>query len=199
MRHQRKGIAVLAVASLALFAAGCNKGPAEDALQAADQALAAAKADVGGYLPGQLTPLDDAMAAARAEFQKGNYTEALEEAQALTRKVEEAVAASTKKKDELTAVWAETSARLPGAVRAITARMSALAAAKSLPTGMTRELLLNHQKDLDAVTRAWNDASAAFQDGDVPRAVRMAGDVEARADALAGALGLTAAPGAVAK
>ena len=194
MRHFTKGITAVAVASLALFDAGCNKGPAEDALLAADRALAAAKADVERYVPGELTSLDDALAAAKAEMKKGHYTEALKAAQALLGKIEDAVAAAQKKKDELTAEWTATSGRLPGAVQAVTDRMGALAAAESLPPGITRDRVVSYQKDLDAVTQAWNEATAAYQGGDIPRAVKMAEDVKARADALAGALGLTAAP-----
>jgi hypothetical protein len=196
--HSTKGIAALAVASLALLAAGCNKGPAEDALRAADQALAAAKADVERYVPGELTSLNDAMAAAKAEMEKGNYTEALKAAQALPGRIEDAVAAAKKKKDELTGEWTAMSGRLPGAVQAVSDRMGALAAAKPLPEGITRDLVVNWQKDLDAVTQAWTEATAAYHGGDIPRAVKMAQDVEARADALARALGTAAAPSAVA-
>jgi hypothetical protein len=75
--------------------------------------------------------------------------------------------------------------------------MDALAAAKSLPPGITRDLVVSCQKDLDTVTQGWNEATAAYRGGDVPRAVKMARDVMAQADALAGALGLHAAPAAV--
>jgi hypothetical protein len=44
------------------------------------------------------------------------------------------------------------------------------------------------------VTQAWAEATAAFQGGDIPRALRMAQDVKAKADALAGMLGLAARP-----
>jgi len=57
---------------------------------------------------------------------------------------------------------------------------------------------VNYQNDLNTITQAWNDANSASQGGDIPRALEMARDVKARADALAGALGLTAAPPAVA-
>ena len=52
MRHLTRGIAALAVASLALLAVACNKGPAEAALAEADQALAAARPDLERYAPG---------------------------------------------------------------------------------------------------------------------------------------------------
>ena len=198
MRHLTKGVAAAAVVSLALFAAACNKGPAEAALAEADRTLAAARADIERYVPDELTSLNGAMAAAKAELDKGNYTEALKAAQVLPARIETAVAAANKRKGELTAAWADVSASLPGAVQAITDRVGTLAAAKPLPQGITKDLVVNYQNDLNTITQAWNDANSASPGGDIPRALEMARDVKARADALAGALGLTAAPPAVA-
>ena len=194
MRHLTKGIATLAVASLALFAGACNTGPAEAALNAADQALAAAKPEIEKYVPEELGSLTAAAQAARSELEKGNYTEALKAAQDLPAKIEAALAAAAAKKDQMVAAWNEVSGSLPGAVQAITDKLTGLAAAKALPKGMTRDMLAAAQTDLGSVTQAWNEATAAFQGGDIPRALETAEGVKAKADALAGMLGLTAAP-----
>jgi len=194
MRHLTKGIATLAVVSLALFAGACNKGPAEAALNAADQALAAAKPEIEKYVPEELGSLTAAAQAARSELEKGNYTEALKAAQDLPAKIEAALAAAAAKKDQMVAAWNEVSGSLPGAVQAITDKLTGLAAAKALPKGMTRDMLAAAQTDLGSVTQAWSEATAAFQGGDIPRALETAEGVKAKADALAGMLGLTAAP-----
>jgi len=194
MRHLTKGIATLAVVSLALFAGACNKGPAEAALNAADQALAAAKPEIEKYVPEELGSLTAAAQAARSELEKGNYTEALKAAQDLPAKIEAPLAAAAAKKDQMVAAWNEVSGSLPGAVQAITDKLTGLAAAKALPKGMTRDMLAAAQTDLGSVTQAWSEATAAFQGGDIPRALETAEGVKAKADALAGMLGLTAAP-----
>jgi hypothetical protein len=197
MRHLTKGIAALAVASLALFASACNKGPAEAALSVADQALTAAKPEIEKYVPEELSALTSAAQAARAEFEKGNYTEALKAAQGLPAKIEAAVALAGEKKAQLTAAWTALSASLPGLVQSINEKVTALGAAKALPKGMTREMLASAQTDLGAVTEAWTGATAAFQGGDVPQAVKTAKDVQAKAEALARLLGLAPAAAAV--
>ena len=143
MRHLTKGIAALAVASLALFAVGCNKGPAADALDAADQALAAATPEIERYVPEELGSLTSAAQAARSEFEKGNYTEALKAAQALPAKIQAALAAATAKKDQLVAAWNDMSGSLAGLVQAITGKVTGLAAAKALPKGMTKDDLVD--------------------------------------------------------
>jgi hypothetical protein len=194
MRHSTRGIAALAVASLALLAVGCNKGPAQDALDAADQALAAAKPELEKYLPEELGSLTRAVQAARSQLEKGNYTEALKAAQALHAKIQATLATATAKQEQQVAAWNDLSNRLPGLVQAIAGKLTGLAAAQTLPKGMTRDTLAAAQADLGSVTRAWREASAAFQGGDIARAVETAQDVKAKADALAGRLGLTAAP-----
>ena len=194
MCHPTKGIAALAVVSLAIFAVGCNKGPAQDALDAADQALAAAKPQLERYAPEELGSLTGAAQAARSELGKGNYTEALKAAQALHAKIQATLAAATAKQEQQVAAWNDLSGRLPGLLQAITGKLTGLAAAEALPKGMTRDTLAAAQTDLGSVTRAWSEATAAFRGGDIPRAVKTAQDLEAKADALAGMLGLTAAP-----
>lgn len=193
MRPLTKGIATLVVASLALFASACNKGPADAALKAADQALAAAQPEIEKFVPEELPALTTAAQAARAEFEKGNYTEALKAAQELPARIQAAVAVAGEKKAQLTAAWTEVSGSLPGLVQSITEKVTTLAAAKSLPKGMTRDMLASAQADLGSVTEAWTAATAAFQGGDIPRAVQTAQDVKAKAEALAGMLGLTPA------
>ena len=198
MRHLKKGIAALAVVSLALLAGACNKGPAEAALKATDQALAAATPEIQKYVPAELGALTSAAQDARAQFEKGNYTEALKAAQALPARIEAAVAAAAAAKEKLTATWNEMSGSLPGLVQSISDRVTALATAKALPRGMTKDVLASAQTDLGTVTQAWTEATAAFQGGDIPKAVSMAQDIKVKADALAGMLGMTAAPAAAA-
>ena len=199
MRHLTKGIATLAVVSLALFATGCNKGPAQAALTVADQALAAATPEIEKYVPEELGALTGAAQTARSELEKGNYTEALKAAQALPAQIQAALAAATVKKDQMVAAWNDLSGSLPGLVQAITGKLTGLAAAKALPKGMTTDRLASAQTDLGSVTQAWSEATAAFQGGDIPKALKTAQDVKAKADALAGMLGLAvpvAAPAA---
>jgi len=194
MRHLTKGAAALAVVSLVLFSVGCNKGPAEAALNATDQALAAARPEIEKYLPDELAPLTNAAQAARSEFEKGNYTEALKAAQDLPARIQATLAAATARKDQLAATWNELSSSLPGQLQAIQERVAGLAAAKALPKGMTRDMLATAQTDLGTVTQAWTEATTAFQGGDIPGALATAQDVKSRAAALAGMLGLAAAP-----
>jgi hypothetical protein len=194
MRHLTKGLAALAVASLALSAVACNKGPAQEALAEADRALAAARPDLEKYLPDELAEFTAAVQAARSQFEEGRYTDALKAVQDLPLEIQVAVGAAKVMKNELAARWKEMSATVPGLVQAIDAKVAELAAAKRLPKGMDDARFAAARTDIESVTQAWSEATAAFQGGDVPRAVRTAQDVKAKAEALAGMLGLAVAP-----
>jgi len=194
MRHPTIAIAALVVASLALVAGGCNKGPAEAAIREADRALAAATPEIERYAPAELSSLAGTLQAARSELERGSYTEALRAAQGMPARIHAALAAAAARKGELVEAWNELAGSVPGEVQAITGKLSGIAEAGALPKGMTRETLASAQTDLDSVTRAWSEASAAFRGGDVPKALQTGRDVKAKVDALALMLGMRAAP-----
>ena len=193
MRHLTKAIAVLGVATLAFLATGCNKGPAEAALKVADQALEAARPELAKYTPDELASLTTAIGDARAQFEKGNYTEALKAAQGLPARIEAAAAAAGAKKEELAKVWAGISEAVRPVVDGLTAKVAELGAMKKLPKGLDAAKLASAQTDLGAITASWAQAGEAFKGGDIPGAVRIAQDVRVKAQALSDALGLTPA------
>jgi hypothetical protein len=193
MRHLTKGLA-LVVGSAALMAVACNKRPAQEALEETDRALAAARPDLEKYVPEELAELTAAAQAARSQLEAGRYTDALKAAQDLPLKIHRAVGAATVVKSEMVASWKDVEATVPGLLQAIAARAAELAATKKLPRGMDDAGFAAARTDVESTTRAWSEATVAFQGGDVPRAVRTARDVKAKAEALAGVLGLAAAP-----
>jgi len=195
MRH---ALAVLSVASVALLAAGCNKGPAEAALEAAGQTLEAAKPELATYAPDELASLTAAIGDAKARLDEGRYTDALRAAQRFPARIEAAAAAAAARKEELARAWTANAASLEPMIAGLAARMTELAAAEKLPRGLDAAGLASARAELGAITTAWAQAGAAFRGGDVAAAIRTARDVKARAEALSALLGLAAAPPAAA-
>jgi hypothetical protein len=148
-------------------------------------------------VPKELAELTAAAQDARSQFEEGRYTDALKAAQDLPLKIQVAVGAAKVVKSELAGRWKEMSATVPGLVQAIDAKVAELAAANKRPKGMDDAGFAAARTDIESVTQAWSEAAAAFQGGDVPRAVRTAEDVKAKAEALAGMLGVAAAPAPV--
>jgi DNA repair exonuclease SbcCD ATPase subunit len=166
--------------AIALLAAGCGRGPAEQALKAAEAAFEAARPAVEKYVPAQIKPLTDAVAAARAELKRGNYKAALATAESLTVKTKAAAEAASRKKDELAGVFGGLKASLPGRVQALRKRLDALARNPALVADMDQETVATARANLDRLAEAWNDAASKFDRDDVVQAVEQAEKVRAR-------------------
>lgn len=194
-----KPLAALSVVSLALLALACNRGPAEDALAIADQEIAAARPELERYAPGELAGLESAVRQARAQVVQGRYTEALRVAQGMPERVRAALAVAAAQKEEQAAAWQGLAQSVGRLEETIATRIAWLAEARRLPRGMDEAGLAAAPAELESLKRAWTDAAAAFQGGDVATAVRAGREVEARAEALGTRLGLvfpTPAPAA---
>jgi len=185
MRHDPyPRTALLAGLGLVLLAAACNKGPAEEAIKAAEQALAGAP-EVERYAPEEFAAVSQAVRGARASFAAGRYTDALRAVQPLPDRIAAAAEVATRRKADTAAAWAALAAELPARLAALAARLDALASA-----GVSGERLAPAHADLEALDTAWAGAVAASERGELPQAVAAGSDVKAKADAVAARLGL---------
>jgi predicted small lipoprotein YifL len=188
----------LAAAVAVLTTACSQKGPAEEALKAADAAVAAAKANVEKYVPDQWNGLNDALKGAKDAFAKGDYAAALAAAQAIPGKATAAINAAKAKKDEYTKEWADISASVPAAVKAAEEKVAALAAMKKLPKGMDAAKLDAAKAGAADLKKMWDDAVAVGAN-DPKAAVEKAKEIKAKADELVKTLTAEAAPAPAAK
>jgi ADP-ribose pyrophosphatase YjhB (NUDIX family) len=127
--------------SVLFMACADEKGPAELAMKAAEQAVAATKAEAEKLVPDQVAALESALASAKDKLAKGEFKEALSEAQGLVGKAKDVLAAAQAKKDELTQKWTELSQGLPQMVEAIQGKVDDLSKLKKLPKAITAEKL----------------------------------------------------------
>ena len=184
--------ALMFLSLVGVFVAGCasDKGPAEAALKAAEEAITAAKGEAARYVPDQTKALEAALAAAKDKFGKGDYKAALTEAQALPAKAKDLAAAAAAKKAELTKAWDGLSAGLPSVVDAIKGRVDVLSQAKKLPATMTADKLAAAKAGLAGLTQSWTAASESFKAGNVSDAVAKATAMKSKAVEVLGILGM---------
>lgn len=173
---------VLGFMVLPLLVAGCSKGPAEAALKAADEAIAKAAPDAEKFVPDQFKAVTDAAAAAKADFDKGDYAAALAAAKDLPAKTAAVVAAATAKKDELTGLWKGLAETLPAQVAGLTEKINGLAAMKKLPKGLDKAKLDEVRTRLADMTATWTKAVQAFNGGDLKSALELGANVKTNAD-----------------
>jgi len=174
------GIMILTAILLAACGSG-DKGLAETALKAAEEAINTAKAEVSKYMPDQASSLDSALAATREKLNKGDYKAVLSEAPALTSKAQELASAAAAKKAELTKSWEGLSSGMPRVVEAIKSRVDILSQSKKLPAGMNADTLAQAKAGLSEITQQWTAATEASKSGNLMDAVTKASSVKVKA------------------
>jgi hypothetical protein len=167
-------IFVVFVAALLSGCGDSDKGPAEAALKAAEEAVNAVKGEASQYLPDQFKSLEDSLAAIKEKFNQGDFKAVLMEAQSLSSKAKEMTEAAAAKKAELTKSWSDLSAGMPKVVAAIKNRVDILSQSKKLPKGMTSDALASAKSGLAEITKGWTAATDASKGGNLFEAVTKA-------------------------
>ena len=180
-RHLSSFIAMPLVAILVAACGSADKGPAETALKAAEEAINSAKGEASKYVPDQVSSLDSALAATKEKLSKGDYKAVLSEAPALTSKAQEIASAAAAKKAELTESWEGLSSGMPRVVEAIQSRVDILSQSKKLPAGMSAETLAQAKAGLSEITQQWTAATEASKGGNLMDAVAKASSVKVKA------------------
>ncbi len=175
---------VLPILLLSVLATACGKAPAEQALKTVDAALEAARPDVEKYVPVEWHALSGAAVAARAQFEQGNYKDALASARELVPKIQAAGSVAQNKKKELATAFEAMKGSLPGMLDVLSKQLTAYAAMRRLPAGIEKDAVATAQAELPGVTQDWASALVAFDGGDVIKAVDTAIQVRTKLDGL---------------
>ena len=173
--------ALLMLAGLVLAACASDQGPAELAIKAAEAAVNSAVAEGAKYVPDQARAVQDALKAAKDSLAKGDYKAALTGSSDVTAKAKALGDAVAAKKVELAKSWESLSGGLPKVVEAIKSRVDILSQSKKLPANLDRASVDSAKSGLEAITKTWSDAQAAFKDGQVTDAITKAKAVKAQA------------------
>ena len=189
---RKKSLWVMASVMVCLFlVAGCarDKEPAEQGIKAAEDALNAAKGEIGKYVPDQLKGLEGAIKGAKEKFEKKEYTEALNAVKDVPGKVKEAAAAAAAKKAAMTKEWEAVAAELPKMVEEIKTKIAPLAKAKKLPPG-NKTKLDGANAGLDEIAKGWADAEGTFKAGNIDDAIAKAKGLKDKANEILVSLGM---------
>ena len=176
-----------------LFVVSCgsgNKEAATAALKAAEDAWNAAKGEVVKYIPDQAKGVEDAIKAAKENFDKGNFDAALETAKLIPDRVKALAAAAAAKKAELAKSWEEMSGGLPKMLEAIKSRLDILSQSKKLPANLDKAKLEGAKGGYEEAAKMWEDAKAAFAGGNAADALAKGKTVKEKAVEVMTALGM---------
>ena len=183
-------VIILCVSMVMFIACASQKGPAEQAIKAAEEAINATKAEAVKYVPDQVKSLESALAAVKDKFTKGDYKAVITEAQALVGKAKGVLDAAKAKKEELTKKWTDLSQGLPKMVEAIQSRVDILSQSKKLPATLTAEKFAEAKSGLTAAKEEWGKALESFKAGNLTDAISVANSVKEKAVKIMEILGL---------
>jgi len=187
---------ILFVSTVMFIACGSDKGPAEQAIKAAEEAINSTKAEAAKYVPDQVKSLESALAAVKDKFAKKEYKDAISEAQSLAGKAKGVMDAAKAKKEELTKTWTDLSQGLPKMVEAIQSRVDILSKSKKLPANLTAEKFAEAKSGLTAAKEEWAKALESFKAGNFTDAISVANSVKGKAVKAMEILGLPVPTGA---
>jgi hypothetical protein len=161
-----------------------NKEPASEAIKAAEGAFNTVKNEAVKYIPDQAKGVEDAIKAAKENFDKGNFDTALETAKAIPEKVMVLTTAIAIKKAELTKSWEEISGEVSGMLDVINERLDTLSASKRLPKTLNKAKLEDAKTDYEAAAKMWDEAKSTFSGGNMVDAIAKAKTVKEKAMAV---------------
>ena len=177
---------------VAVVAVGCGVGkPAADAaVQTAQTAFDAAKDQAMKIAPDQAKSIQDAIDAAKASAEKGDYKAAIEAAKPIPAQVKAMADGLAAKQKELQASW-DSMKDMGGMVDQFKSKVESLAKMKHLPAGLDATKLDAAKTALADVTSKWSDAQAAVQAGNWADAVAKGGEVKTALQSGMEAIGMT--------
>jgi hypothetical protein len=185
MRTSPRIALLIAIIGLSLAACASDKGPAELAVKAAEDALATSRAEAAQYVPDQLKSVEDGVASLKANLAKGEYKAVLAAAPDITAKARALGDAAVAKKAELAAktaqltkTWTDMAEGLPKMVGAVESRIDTLSKAKTLPAKIDKATFEEAKTGLATVKQTWADAQESFKGGKVEDAVAKATTVK---------------------
>ena len=182
--------AVAVLFAISLGACSSAKGPAEQALKAAEDALNAGKTEAMKFIPEQVKAAEDAMNAAKDAFAKKDYPAATKAAADVSAKVKDFPAAVAAKKTELTKAWEEQSQLLPNMIASIKSRVDVLSKSRKLPANLDKEKFDGAKNGLAGIEKAWEEASSAFKAGGLADALAKAKSLKEKAVEIMTTLGM---------
>jgi len=189
---------VLSILAAVIITACANqRGPAEQAVTAAESALTNIRDMANRYAPDQLQAVDAQLNGVKDSLAKGDYKGVMAAMPALntaisnlkdtaTANQQAAEAASAKAKD----AWGPLSSDVPKMVDAISSRVDILSKSHHLPKGVTKDTLAAAKSGLDSMKSAWSDASNAATSGDYTTAVTKGQAVKDQASQIMQSLGM---------
>jgi esterase/lipase len=173
----RRPVWVVCMLGVVLFVAACGKAEkdaTEAAINAAQSAIDAVRAEAEKYAPDQLQAAQNALQSAKDELTKGDYKDALSAAQDAANKAKELAVTVAAKKDEFMKTWNSLNDSLPKSMDQVKTKLDAYSKGAHLPQGMDKDKLAEAKAQYAQLKQRWADARASASQGNWGDAIQKA-------------------------
>jgi hypothetical protein len=158
---------LILVGSLVTLACSGLRGRAEDAIAAADSAVAAVSAEAKRIAPEELTPLTDAIAAAQSAVTSGEFQAAIDGVAGIAARAEALGASLPEKKAALEKDWNALGTAMTANVAKAQGKLDQATRSKRYPTGLDANTVTRLQETMNSARTAWDEATATWGRGDL--------------------------------
>lgn len=183
MRKNSLLTAVLATTMLAIAACSSQKGPATEAVTAAEAELATIRDEASTYVADQLDAAEAELAALKGKLEGRDYEGVLADSPGVMSSISSLKTAAAERKaamETATAEWGPLATDVGNMVSAIESRVDTLSKSRRLPRGISKEAFESAKAGLDQMKATWDSANSANAAGDPVDAVTIARGVQAK-------------------
>lgn len=179
------------IAVLLLTACSGDMEPAGEALKAGHAAIEGAREEAVRYVPEELKKLDADLKSAQEHYDNKRYREALTTAKDLAARGQELARTAAARKEELTRSFEDIQMSLPGLLQRVQNRIEALG--NTVPEGLDAAKYAEYKTVFPDLGRKLEDAIRAAQSGDIPKAVDLGSEAQAKATEISQVIGASPA------
>jgi HEPN domain-containing protein len=157
------------VLGMAVMLAACGdrrRDATEEAINAAQSAINAVRADAEKYVPEQLHAAERTLQSARDALSKGDYSSALASARDAANKARDMAVSAAGTKEEWKKTWNDLNQSLPKSMDQVKNRMDAYSHGARMPEGLDKDILEEAKKEYADLKQRWENAKASAQRGD---------------------------------
>jgi hypothetical protein len=189
MNRKWTWMAAAAPLALAIACTDSSKAPAEAALAAATAAVESLDGDAARYAPDDVKAVQMSYSTVRDTMANKDYQGVIAFARDIPARAKAAREKAAAVKASLQAAWAEAGNEVSGALDTAGHRIESLAHARRLPPGMDQETLARAESSLASLREGWASVARQHDAGDLPGAVKRAGELRSQAVDLERSLG----------
>jgi hypothetical protein len=152
------------VLAMGLLMAGCGdrqKDATEEAINAAQSAINAVRAEAEKYVPEQLDAAQKTLQSAKDALVKGDYQSALSGAKEAAKRARDMAVSAAGTREEWKKNWNELNESIPKSMEQVKNRLEAYSRGARLPSGMDKDMLEQAKVQYAQLREKWTEATAA--------------------------------------